>query len=317
MHRYAVFGYTIESAAELPELERTTVSGPADWRIAVGHGIPELSPETPFGTDLVYGDVHVRAYPLGEGFRLAFDDTGVFDVHGAGRRIVWYPGPSATDAAFRADLLGRVMSAAAHVDGHLAIHASAVSIEGRAVAFFGPKHAGKSTLALALVRLGARLLTDDTLIVRLGAGMAWAAPGIQRMRLWNDSARALRASISDGGGAKPTVDRLEPDEVANEPVPLDVCYLLEASPELEAGAVRRERVPAVQAALAQLRFSKLGALAGGAVGTAVLDRVVNLTRTVPVLKASIGRDLSALQDVAAQFVTWHSPASASDTAAVR
>ena len=317
MYRYAVFGYTIESTAELPELERTTVRGRADWRIAVEHSIPELSSETPIGTELVYGDVHARAYTLADGLRLAFDDTGIFDVHGAGRRIVWYPGPGATDAAFRADLLGRVMSAAAHVDGHLALHASAVSLEGRAVAFLGPKHAGKSTLALALVRLGGRLLTDDTLIVRWGAGMAWAAPGVQRMRLWDDSARALRASISDAGGAKPTVDRLEPNEIANESVPLDVCYLLEASPERQPGAVHRERIPAVHAALAQVRCSKLGALGGGAVGAAVLDRVVNLTRMVPVLKATIGRDLSAVHDVAAQFVMWHRPASASDTLVVR
>jgi len=316
MHRYAVFGYTIESAAELPELERTTVRGPADWRIAIGHGIPGLSTETAFGADLVYGDVRVRAYTLGDGLRLAFDDTGIFDIHGACRQIAWYPGQKASDAAFRADLLGRVMSLAAHVDGHLALHASAVSIAGRAVAFLGPKHAGKSTLALALVRLGARLLTDDTLVVRLGAGTAWAAPGVQRMRLWNDSARALRACTADAGGAKPTVDRLEPNEIATEAVPLDVCYLLEASPELEPGAVSRERIPAVHAALAQVRFSKLGALAGGAVGTAVLDRVVKLTRTVPVLRASIGRDLSTLHDVATQFVSWHSPVSASDTLAV-
>ena len=137
------------------------------------------------------------------------------------------------------------------------------------------------------------------------------------MRLWNDSARALRAPVSDLRGAKPTVDRLGPNETATEPVPLDGCYVLEASPELQAGAVRRERIPAVHAALAQVRFSKLGALAGGAVGAALLDRVANLTRTVPVFAAAIGRDLASLDDVASQFVTWHRPASAIDPVAVR
>ena len=72
MYRYAVFGYTIESTAELPELERTTVRGRADWRIAVEHSIPELSSETLIGTELVYGDVHARAYTLADGLRLAF-----------------------------------------------------------------------------------------------------------------------------------------------------------------------------------------------------------------------------------------------------
>jgi len=317
MHRYAAFGYAIESAVELPELEPTVARRPADWRIVVGHGAPEPSIDGPFGTDLVHSDLQVRAYELGKGLRLAFDDTGIFDIHTAARRIVWYAGPSVTDAALRADLLGRVMALAAHVDGHVALHASAVSIDGRAVAFLGPKHAGKSTLALALVRLGARLLTDDTLVVRLGAGKPWATPGVQRMRLWTDSARALRAPVSDPRGAKPSMNRLEPNEIETEPVPLDACYVLEASPELQAGAVRRERIPAVHAALSHVRFSKLGALAGGAVGAALLDRVANLTRTVPVLTAVIRRDLASLNDVAVQFVTWHRGADASHAVVVR
>jgi hypothetical protein len=320
MHRYAAFGYTIESAIELPELEPATVDRPPDWRVVVAQGAPTQTAGDPFGTDHVYGDVYVRAFAVGHGFRLAFDDTGSFDIDPAGRRIVWYPGLTVADTAFRADLLGRVMALTAHVDGHVALHASAVSIDGRAVAFLGPKHAGKSTLALALVRLGARLLTDDTLIVRLDGGTARAVPGVQRIRLWNDSARALRACVSDARGTKPTVDRLEPNELETEPVPLDVCYVLEASGELPAGTVRRERIPAVHAALAQVRFSKLGALAGGVVGPALLDRVANLTRTVPVLTATVGRDLASLNAVAARFLTWHRPARAVhlvDSAAVR
>jgi hypothetical protein len=320
MHRYAAFGYIIESAIELSELEPATVDGSPYWRVIVGQGAPKPTIGDPLGADHVHHDVYVRAFALGHGLRLVFDDTGIFDIHTGGRRIVWHPGPSVTDAAFRADLLGRVMALAAHVDGHLALHASAVSIDGRAVAFLGPKHAGKSTLALALVRLGARLLTDDTLIVRLDGGTAWAVPGVQRMRLWSDAARALRAPVSDVRGAKPTVDRLEPNEIETESVPLEVCYVLEASPELQAGIVRRERIPAVHAALAQVRFSKLGALAGGTVGADLLDRVSNLTRTVPVLRAAIGRDLASLNDVAARFVTWHRPARAAhlvDSVAVR
>lgn len=298
-------------------MEPAAVHEPADWRIAVGCGSPEPSGVDPLGADLVYGDIHVRAYAVGNDLRLAFDDTGVFEIHTVGRRILWYPGPSVTEASVRSDLLGRVMALAVHADGHLALHASAVSIDGRAVAFLGPKAAGKSTLALALVRCGARLLADDTLVVRLGAGTAHATPGVQRMRLWDDSARALRVAVSEPVGAKPTVDRLEPNEIETGLVPLEACYVLESSPELEAGAVCRERIPAVHAALAQVRFSKLGALAGGAIGVGLLDRVTNLTRTVPVLRAAIGRDLESLPDVASQFMTWHSRARVSDAETVR
>ncbi len=105
----------------------------------------------------------------------------------------------------RADLLGRVMALAAHADGRLTLHASAVSVAGRAVAFVGPKHAGKSTLALALVRKGARLLTDDTLVVRL---QSRRQRGPRRAFSACASGRTPRARsvllVSGRGRAKPT-----------------------------------------------------------------------------------------------------------------
>jgi hypothetical protein len=317
MHKYAVFGYDIESATELPELDPVWFDSPADWRVSLADGSPAPAGADAFGTDVVYGAVAVRAYGLANGFRLAFDDTGTFDIHTSDRTIVWYRGAGATDTAFRADLLGRVLALAAHADGHLALHASAVSIEGRAVALIGPKRAGKSTLAMALVRHGARLLTDDTLVVRLRPESVWAAPGVQRIRLWDDSARALRASVSVAEGAKPEVARLAPNELEIVPVPLAACYLLEASSEARAGAVRRQRVSPVRAALTHVRFGKLGALAGGAVGAAQLERAVELTRAVPLLVAEVGRDLSALDAVAERFIAWHGRACATDPVAVK
>ncbi len=51
-------------------------------------------------------------------------------------------------------------------------------------------------------------------------------------------------------------------------------------------AIQRERLSPVHAALACVRFSKLGALGGGAVGAAVLDRAGSLTKAVPVYVAA-------------------------------
>jgi hypothetical protein len=54
--------------------------------------------------------------------------------------------------------------------GILGTHAAAVSIGDRAIVLAGPSGAGKSTLTLALLREGARLLTDElTLIDRDGS----------------------------------------------------------------------------------------------------------------------------------------------------
>jgi len=46
------------------------------------------------------------------------------------------------------------------------IHATAVEIGGRGLLILGPSGSGKSSLALALMGLGARLVADDRVILR-------------------------------------------------------------------------------------------------------------------------------------------------------
>jgi hypothetical protein len=298
-------------------LELATSSRPPDWWITREGGQPPAISATLLGEETVYDAVVVRSYSDGDVLRLEFDDTGTFDIRPATRRVAWYPGANTSEAAIRADLLGRVIAFAAHADGHLTLHASAVSIDGRAIAFVGPKHAGKSTLALALVREGARLLTDDLLVVRMGRTSGWAQPGVQRVRLWEDSARALDAAVSGEARGKPTVDRLTADELEPREAPLDACYVLEAAPEGSSELVTRVRLASVPAALACVRFSKLGALAGGPEGPVILDRAGELTRVVPVFQALVRRDLPALEQTAAAFIAWHSAARSSVTGGVR
>ena len=305
MHRYSAFGYCIESALELAELDpAATVNAPL-WRVEIDPAHRSFEDAALIGWDTVYGDVRVRAFASATGYQIVFDDTGTFDVRPRDRRISWRPGARATDAAMRSDFLGRVIGMAAHADGHLALHASAVSIGGRAIAFMGPKHAGKSTLALALVRHGARLLTDDTLVVRLADGMAIAAPGVQRVRLWMDSARALAAPVSNDVSAKPTIDRLTPSELETAAVPLSACYVLDPAPTAVPEPIHRVRLSAVEATLAGVRFSKLGPLAGGAVGEAVLDRAARLAGTVPIYAAAVQRALTNLDDAARTLIAAH------------
>ncbi|WP_336965848.1 HPr kinase/phosphatase C-terminal domain-containing protein [Sphingobium aquiterrae] len=56
------------------------------------------------------------------------------------------------------------------------LHASTVSIGGRAVMLCGPSGAGKSDLALRLVDRGARLVSDDYTVARRVEGTLLAAP---------------------------------------------------------------------------------------------------------------------------------------------
>lgn len=74
-------------------------------------------------------------------------------------------------------LLGQVLPLVSSLRGLEVLHASGVSIGGRAIALIGPSGTGKTSLALELVRLGAGFLSDDVLALALRRQHVVAQPG--------------------------------------------------------------------------------------------------------------------------------------------
>lgn len=58
--------------------------------------------------------------------------------------------------------------------GDLTLHATCVAVDGRGVLITGPSGSGKSSLALALMAHGARLVADDRVTLSLRDGAVWA-----------------------------------------------------------------------------------------------------------------------------------------------
>lgn len=55
------------------------------------------------------------------------------------------------------------------------LHATSVAVDRAGVLILGPSGSGKSSLALALLSLGARLIADDRTIVRRRDDLLWAS----------------------------------------------------------------------------------------------------------------------------------------------
>jgi hypothetical protein len=90
MNSYQVFGGVLRSELEFPELDPAT-RAEADWTLTVATSpAPDVPVGAPLGEDKVDQGVMVRSYATPTGFRLVYDDTGVFDVSAGGREIRWH-----------------------------------------------------------------------------------------------------------------------------------------------------------------------------------------------------------------------------------
>lgn len=315
MSRYLVYGRCLESDLAFPELARAAGTWPAHWVLTtMPHGAAPPADAPCLGEDVAQGDVRVRLRQAPGRFWLEFDDTGTFELGEGGRTLRWHrplaPVPE-LEALARIDVLGRVLAVAFHMEGRLCLHGSAVSTGGAALGFLAPKFHGKSTLALAMVRAGAGLLTDDTLVVDPATPRPRALPGVHAVRLWGDSAaRLVHADAASGlaEGDKLCLHDL-PGECRTEcPVPLGAIYLLSPAPPGDRPAATRTPLPPTAAALALVAHGKLSPLLGRRQAAVALRRAVDVARSVPVYTLSLVRDYSRLDEVVAQLQAWHRPA---------
>jgi hypothetical protein len=309
MRDYRVFGGVLRSQLEFPELE-PSVGGAPTWLLRVGESAPERPGATIRGERQI-GPERYRLLALDEGARLEYSHAGVFELSFARGEIVWYPnGYDETQRELaRSIVLGPVLALALEAAGHLCLHGSAVALRDGAVAFVAPKHHGKSTLAMALARAGARFISDDTLALRPGTPTL-LHPGVTSARLWDDTARELRVGELCERvvtGVKTTAAGFSADRVARAPVPLSAVYLIEPEYADEAKVpVRRTILTRPQAAATLAQQAKLpDSLVGYTAAGLRLSTAVRLASSVSVYRLHVARNFGLLPEVVKQIVDWH------------
>ena len=153
--------------------------------------------------------------------------------------------PEADPALASVLLAGLVVAFLLNLAGECVLHASAVEIDGSAVAFAGPSGAGKSTLAALLCGDGARLITDDVLRLGFEEGVVCVGGGPQlRLRpgaAWTLDEFAVRPPCG------PTVDgrlAVSPAPSGADDVPLSAIVLPRLSRRASTVELRRVRAAA-------------------------------------------------------------------------
>ena len=312
MPDYVIFGRILRSEFDLGELTPSNGGAP-HWTLSGAADGPLGLAAEPLGSEPVQAGVAVTLY-RGDGlFRLTFDDTGSFDVSTDGREIRWAAPPTADLDAMQKDVIGRVLPLCLELQGTATLHGSAVDIDGSSIAFLAPKFHGKSTTAAALVARGARLLADDAVAVTSDTPPL-VVPSVPVVQLWEDSAeRIMRTGASrrgDGSSVKLQIGWDDAGRRAVAPVPFAAAYVLSPVRGDLSRHVRRERLPAVQAALALLGQSKIVQLLGTRWRASLLSRLVSITSQVPVYRLEIPRDYDRLNELTDALWAWHAGASA-------
>jgi hypothetical protein len=186
--------------------------------------------------------------------------------------------------------LGPVLSYWFERQGFPTFHASAVAVNGRAVAFVSRHGGGKTGLAAAMVQAGFPLLTDDLLVLEEGEGGWEARPSYPEMRMWPDEAahfvgppEDLPLVQADSEKRRVTLGEDGFGSFLDASVPLACIWLASRRPEGDDGGIEIQPVSRSEALIELVRHSFSPRLVEAAgLQPARLDRLARLVRAVPV-----------------------------------
>lgn len=175
---YRIFGLTLATDLECPELISIDATEAVDIRIALGH-VPET----------IENPIHSTTWvQVGKGvFQFLIKGVARYRVEN-GSSILVDVASGAAEGDVRLYLLGMAFGALLHQRRLLPLHVCAVELHGGVYAFCGESGAGKSTLAAAFHRQGMNLLCDDLgVVVPSQQGEVLFYPGFPRIKLWRDA----------------------------------------------------------------------------------------------------------------------------------
>lgn len=231
MFSYRVYGLTVASEVELPELPESSHYVPVDLLIRLGD-VPKGLDDVQHQSSWFEANARACLFTFPEVCRLLVRDGREITID----RQMQRDGRPSSAADVRLYLLGSAMGAALHQRGLLPLHVSAVRAPNGVWAFTGPSGAGKSTLSATLsLRYGMPLVSDDVSALRLAPPQPMVFPGPRKLKLWQDAAEHLRCDpdslVQDLSGTAKYQLYLDDDDGSGAPEPLQALVLLEPGSE--------------------------------------------------------------------------------------
>ena len=197
-------GLLVRSDLALEEPTVDSDSYDIEVRLGPARHVPDASPPGEAVVQLASHDrTFYSASRNAEGYVLRFPELCDFAISPDCRSIVCHPHLGTETGLIPILIRGTLVSLVLNLQGHHVLHASAVAVNGRAIAFAGAAGMGKSTCAALLCSVGGHLVSDDVLRVRLDP--AWCFRGASAIRI-----RPAAADVVDMFEVRPEV-RETPD----------------------------------------------------------------------------------------------------------
>jgi hypothetical protein len=245
VHHYWAYGVSIRSDMPLPlpqgkqhalfELEIRSSKEPISR--SVGRTI-ELEKNLPSLFDV--GSLSDGSHYVG------LRGVGEILVARDGRSIICYRLPQSNSESFNVYLLAQALSFCLVKNGFEPLHATAVVVAGRAAVFLGDCGFGKSTLAVAFLQAGHRLLTDDLLVLRVSPDELVVYPGSPRVKLFPEMAQRWLGNGLRGVPMNPQTKKLiiplDKSRVSAGAQPVGRIYALAPPTEVAGSEIRIARI---------------------------------------------------------------------------
>jgi len=266
------------------------------------------------------GNPALRIWKTADGrfLRLAYYDGIQFWLGREGKSL-WAVWPAASTLEDTTSyLLGPVFGLWLRLRGVTCLHASAVSIENRCVAFVGAEGAGKSTTAAAFARQGCGVISDDIVALVEREGAFHVKPAYPHLCLWPESVEMLFGSseelprFSTGWEKRRLALGEQGTRFENRSLPLGAIYLL--------GDRRPDHAPFVEGVLPK---AALLSLVADTFANKILDREMRarefavlgrVVTAVPIRRLHPHSDPSRLAELCAaireDFASLRSPTGA-------
>jgi hypothetical protein len=229
---------------------------------------------------------------------VGWSGIGQFLVSADGGEICYHRAGDGCPESFQVYMLNQALSFALLKRNLEPLHATAVVVDGGAIALFGESGRGKSTLASGFLQSGFTLLTDDVLIYSVDRQTVFALPGPPRVKLFPDVASGLLDSsgVPMNAHTSKLIVPLPRSAVCISSVPLVAGY--ELAPE-DATAAEQVTIGAMNPAdavvcLSRHAFNRYGIDAARRrhqflAATALAARMRVSTLSYPRIQSTVGR----------------------------